>query len=187
MQESTFERATRLLPSGHHKLALNIAVLTLIADQLSKFFVIHVINLPSERSIEFTSWFNLSMVWNPGVSFGFLRGGGPALMIAMTGILTIALAVWWWRTRDRWTIYPLALIIGGSLGNIFDRFRYGAVADFLDFHLDDWHYPAFNLADSAIVLGVVFMLYSGFRKTDDEIASDEIVVEAVPNHDDAAN
>jgi signal peptidase II len=111
--------------------------------------------------IEIWPFHNIVMVWNQGISFGLFadhpQAGNGLLLVALLG-LVIAFAIWMVRTRDIATRFILATIIGGALGNLWDRVRFGAVADFYDFHAFGLHYPAFNIADSLIVLGVIALL-----------------------------
>ena len=112
-------------------------------------------------SITVTKFFNLSMVWNEGISFGLMHGGGWGFLTVMSLGIAAFFFLWMHRTECRTETVALALIVGGALGNAFDRIRFGAVVDFLDFHTNHWHFPAFNLADSAITAGVVLLLIQG--------------------------
>lgn len=149
---------------------LTIALLTLIIDQATKWWLLAL--LAQHRNfIEVTPFFNLVMVWNKGVSFG-LFGSSDAtgqrwFLIALAAAMVLVLLVWLYRTRGSWIAVALGLVIGGAVGNAFDRMVRGAVADFFDFHMFGWHWPAFNIADSAIVVGVAILLVDGlFGNTD---------------------
>lgn len=111
-------------------------------------------------------FFNIVMIWNKGISFGLLGSGGDdgtMILIALTSVITIAFSVWLFFTKHILQTIALVLVIGGAVGNLVDRLRFGAVIDFLDFHAFGWHYPAFNIADSAIVIGVfLLILYTVF-------------------------
>ncbi len=113
------------------------------------------------RVIEVTPFFNLVMGWNYGISFGFLNSA-PALALwllpMVVVIITAALGVWLYRIDRLRPALALGLIIGGAIGNLIDRLRFGAVADFLDFHAFGIHWPAFNAADSAITVGAVVLI-----------------------------
>lgn len=103
---------------------------------------------------------NLVMVWNRGVSFGLFAGTGgqnPYILVGVAGAITAALLVWLARTHDRLLQSALVLIIAGAVANVHDRLRFGAVADFVDLHVAGYHWPAFNLADSCIVVGAVLL------------------------------
>lgn len=111
--------------------------------------------------VEVTSFFNFSMVWNEGVSFGVLSNLGIWPLSILSLLVTAVFAVWLTRANG-WTLaIGLACVIGGAIGNVIDRFRFGAVADFLDFHAFGWHYPSFNVADCAITVGIALVLIDG--------------------------
>lgn len=152
-----------------------VAVPALLADQASKFWVLyHLFDLTGPIragvrvwAIEVTSFFNWVLVWNYGVSFGLLRHHHewmPWLLSALAfGI--IGGLLWWVRTHtDRTTIMAAGAVCGGAIGNVIDRLTYGAVVDFLDFHAFGYHYPAFNVADSCIVVGVMIILLQSWRQ-----------------------
>lgn len=142
------------------RFGLAVAAAILVADQASKWLILDVVMQPP-RNIEVTGFFNIVMVWNSGVSFGMFGEGGEAGRWILSGVaLAIsAFLVNWLRQVDRrLPALAIGLVIGGAIGNIVDRVRFGAVADFLDFHLFGYHWPAFNIADSAIVIGVALLL-----------------------------
>lgn len=145
-----------------------IVAFVFIADRLSKAWLIQQYGTEYHYEIEIARYANLVMVWNEGISFGMLRDYGAAgrwiLVAASTGIV-VALAVWMSRNRDRLVDLALGLVIGGAIGNIYDRLLYGAVLDFIDLHVGWRHWPAFNVADAAITMGVALLLWdSVFRK-----------------------
>lgn len=165
-----------------------IVVALLAADQISKWFMLeHVFRnalglgdpmrfgawlahaperLP-DISITILPFFNLTMVWNFGVSFGLMSGAGLALLIG-TIVITLFFVIWMLHAQNKVEVTALAMIISGAIGNIADRFRFGAVADFLDFYAYGTHFPAFNVADAAISLGVALLiLHSLFLNTKD--------------------
>ena len=114
-----------------------------------------------DQGVEVLPFFNLVLAHNRGVTFGLLASDHPAgrwLLILLTGAVTAGLLVWLVRVQSRLQAAALGLVIGGALGNLVDRLRHGAVTDFLDFHVQGYHWPAFNLADSGIVLGVLLLL-----------------------------
>lgn len=142
------------------ELLLFAAVLAL--DQASKQLVLQAFAAGSGVAV--TPFFNLVLVWNPGVSFGMLTGLGdaqPALLTAVTLAIAAALFVWLWREERRLPRTALVLVLAGAVGNLIDRVRFGAVVDFLDFHWAGYHWPAFNVADSAIVIGAGLLLLDG--------------------------
>ena len=133
----------------------------LVADQASKALLLDLLAANGFRGIELTGFLNLVMVWNEGVSFGLLGGGAEAMRWVLTGLALVisgALAVWLGRTEARLQALAIGLVIGGALGNAIDRVVHGAVADFFDFHVAGWSWPAFNVADSAITVGVGLLL-----------------------------
>jgi len=134
-----------------------LAAAVCAADQASKPWLM---GLVAGGPVEVTPFFNLVMVWNSGVSFGLLQqeGDGRWLLIALAAAIVAGLSVWLWRRPGRRLALALGAVIGGALGNVADRLNYGAVADFFDFHVAGWHWPAFNIADAAIVLGVLGLL-----------------------------
>lgn len=138
-----------------------VAAAVAALDQASKALVLFL--LP-EKPVALLPFFNLTLVWNRGVSFGLLGAGsaaGPYVLSALSFAIIAVLGVW--LRRCAWVPLRIALaaVIGGAAGNVIDRLRFGAVVDFLDFHLAGWHYPAFNVADSAIVLGIAFAVFDG--------------------------
>lgn len=117
--------------------------------------------MPGGRT-EITPYFDLVMAWNTGVSFSMLSSDHdwmPLVLIIMAVALSLVFIVWLLTTNSRWTAFPLALIIAGALSNVWDRTRFGAVVDFLYFHIGKYDWPAFNIADSCIVVGVALLAY----------------------------
>lgn len=146
------------------RLGVVTAFAVLALDQFSKWLVLDVARVP-EHMIEVTPFFNLVMVWNTGVSFGMFAGMHEHQALALTlltSLIALGLCIWLWRARELFMAFALGLIIGGAVGNIIDRVRFGAVADFLDFHAFGWHWPAFNVADAAIVVGVALLCWESF-------------------------
>jgi signal peptidase II len=145
------------------RFGLVTALIVLVLDQILKVAVLDLLD-GGARAIVVTPFFNLVLVWNRGVSFGMLQDLGAILPWALTAIalaVIVGLIVWLSRTGQRLVALGLGLVIGGALGNVVDRARYGAVADFLDFHLAGYHWPAFNLADAAICIGAVILIADG--------------------------
>lgn len=146
------------------RLGLSAAVLVLAADQFSKVYFLDLMQ-QNPAGIAVLPFFNLVMVWNTGVSFGLFQEDSAMRSWTLIGVavaVMIWLLVWMWRAQQRLIALSLGVIIGGAVGNIIDRLRFGAVFDFLDFHAFGWHWPAFNVADSAIVVGVCLLLLEGF-------------------------
>ncbi len=144
--------------------SLTIALIIFILDQWSKFSILQHPELSNYKTIAVTSFFNLVLVFNRGVSFGMFAGQNqPLLLIAIAAIILSILIVWLWGNSSLMVAIGIGFIIGGALGNVVDRILYGAVVDFLDFHINDLHWPAFNIADSFVFIGVVVLcVYSMF-------------------------
>lgn len=144
-------------------LALSGGVVLL--DQLTKYAVVAA--LTGRPPVEVTSFFNLVLVYNRGAAFSFLAGAAGWQRELFTGIALVASVwiVWLLRRHPRQTLFCLALslVLGGAIGNVIDRLMIGAVVDFLDFHAFGWHWPAFNVADSAISCGAALLIWDGFR------------------------
>ncbi len=141
------------------RLGLAVAVVVAAADQLVKWWAVPAL-AALHRGVEVLPFFDLVLVWNRGVSFGLLGGAAlpPWLLAAFAGLVSAGLTVWLARVDGRWAALGIGLVIGGALGNIIDRLRFGAVADFLDFHLGAYHWPAFNVADAAISVGLAVLV-----------------------------
>ena len=141
------------------RVGLAIAASVAVIDQLVKLWIIGWLAEPP-GFVEVLPFFNLVMVWNRGVSFGLLGDAdlAPYLMAGIAGMVVIGLVIWLARVAQRLLAASIGLIIGGALGNIVDRLRLGAVADFVDLHAGGYHWPAFNVADAAITVGVAVML-----------------------------
>ena len=131
-----------------------------ILDQWSKAAIIKAAKsgiIPAK----ILAFFNLVLVWNRGVSFGMfghMQQWGTRLLTGILVLVAVSLSIWLLRTRDWLLALALGCIVGGAAGNIVDRLRFGAVTDFLDFHIDSIHFWSFNVADSAIFIGVVILL-----------------------------
>jgi len=139
---------------------LLVAGLVILFDQVTKWWIITVVMQPP-HVIALTPFFNLVMGWNRGVSFGLFDGNSPLnvwILPLVALAIVIALVVWLRRVRRLWLTLAIGMVIGGALGNVIDRVRFGAVADFLDFHVAGYHWPAFNLADTGISLGVAMLV-----------------------------
>ncbi|MEE8394284.1 MAG: signal peptidase II [Rhodospirillales bacterium] len=138
-----------------------IAAAAVVAlDQATKWWVVENVMQPP-RVIPVTSFFNLVMGWNRGVSFGLFNNSSDinAWIFTVLALLVVAvLMVWIYRVKAMLTALAIGLVIGGALGNVVDRLRFGAVADFLDFHLAGYHWPAFNVADASITVGAVVLV-----------------------------
>ncbi|MBB6254675.1 signal peptidase II [Nitrospirillum iridis] len=139
------------------------AILVLALDQASKAAILDRFTQAGDGVI-LLPFFNLVLVWNHGVSFGlFNQGGatGTVMLIVLALVITAAMAVWMRRASRLIEAVCAGMVIGGALGNVIDRLRLGAVVDFLDFHIAAWHWPAFNVADSGIVVGMLVLVVDG--------------------------
>ena len=142
--------------------ALAISLVVFGIDQLTKAVVLAM--LDEQLPIVVTSFFNLVLVWNTGISFGMLAGLGDRsswVLIGVTILIAAVVVVWLLRETATLPRLALALVLSGAIGNLIDRLRFGAVVDFLDFHLASYHWPAFNVADSAIVIGAGLLVVDG--------------------------
>ena len=146
---------------------LAVAAAAALLDQAGKAAVLAYFEEPgcAAHRLPATSILDLVLTCNPGVSFGmFNHAGLGSLVFSLAAALIIAgLIVWLGRVRTTFLAVSIGMIIGGAIGNLIDRLRFGAVIDFLYFHVGSWYWPAFNLADSAICLGVAAMLLDGMR------------------------
>lgn len=160
---------------------LIVIAVVFFLDQLSKWGVVEHLFRPAvyARPLPFSTWLlspgdligfasvqvtyvlNFVMVWNNGVSFGMLQDMGdmgPVVLSVIAAVVCLGLLVWLYQVNDVIAGLGLSFVIAGSLGNILDRIRFGAVIDFLDFHILDYHWPAFNIADAAICVGVFLII-----------------------------
>lgn len=140
-------------------LVLAVAVLAFGIDQAHKWWMLDVYDIAEKSPVRVTSFLNLVMVWNKGVSYGLFTTHLQEALALMS--LAIVLGLWFWacRTSHPVTAAALGLVIGGALGNAADRLARGAVADFFHFHYQNLSWYVFNLADVAIVVGVALLLY----------------------------
>jgi signal peptidase II len=149
---------------------LILAAVIIVFDQLSKWWVVEKLMRPegvwetpfySPNRLEILPVFDLVMAWNRGVSFGIFNNDGSWNAIALSVLsvaISLGLLAWMKKAQSRLVVLALGGIIGGALGNVIDRIRWGAVADFLDVHVAGHHWPAFNLADSAISVGAALLV-----------------------------
>ena len=143
-------------------LGLSIAAVTVLLDQAHKTWMLYVYDIGAKGPVAVTSFFDLVLVWNQGISYGLLpqqSALGRWGLILFAVFASAALAVWLARLDSRLAAASIGLIIGGAVGNGIDRILYGAVADFFSFHAFGYQWYVFNVADTAIVAGVVGLLY----------------------------
>lgn len=163
-------------------LGLTTAAALFVADQAAKYGITDVLGLDeltSERMI--TSFFNLRFVANRGVSLGLLNAGSDTtrwLLVALTGAIAAGVLVWMLRERNRQDQVALGLVLGGALGNILDRVRFGYVVDFADLHFGDWQpFLVFNVADAAITIGVLVLFARALLVRDKPVPAEHMPVE----------
>jgi lipoprotein signal peptidase len=147
------------------RLGLPIAAGILVADQVSKWWILEVARLPEVGHIPLVAagpfGLDLTMVWNRGVTFGLLSGEGAwnhIILAALAAAIAAFLLRWMARAENRLTAVALGAVVGGAVGNVIDRIRFGAVVDFVDTHAWGWHWYVFNVADAAIVCGVLALV-----------------------------
>jgi len=156
-------------PGGmfHNKMAfawLLMSVVIITLDLWTKALAVESLTL--YRPVELTSWLNMTLAYNYGAAFSFLSDAGGWqrwLFTGLSSVVTLVLIVWLVRlpAPEKRTAAALSLIIGGAVGNLIDRINNGYVVDFIDVYYNSWHFPAFNLADSAITGGVILLLVDG--------------------------
>ena len=145
---------------ARHRGAL-AALLVFLIDRFSKWWIVSTLDLPNRKPVEIFSFLDLNMVWNKGISLGLFQAGDDSvryILIALTSAVSLAIAYWIYRAQSNLVSVALGLVLGGAIGNIWDRFQYGAVADFFHFHIGDWSFYVFNVADAAITLGVLLLI-----------------------------
>ena len=141
-------------------LVAGLGALVLALDQIGKVWVLGALSAV-RPAIEATPFLNIVLVWNRGISFGLFNRDSdwqPWLLVGLTLVIVAGLTIWLRTVRDRWTTIAIGLIAGGATGNAIDRVRFGAVVDFVDFHVGGWHFATFNVADAAITCGVAIVL-----------------------------
>ena len=147
--------------------SLAIATLVLLLDQLSKWSALSNLKLGiTEEVLPFMNWL---LLLNPGAAFSFLAqsSGWQRWFFTILGLAASLYILWLLRKNqsDKILSWALSLILGGALGNVLDRIMFGAVVDFIDLHYGNWHWPAFNIADSAISIGAALIVFSDLRKS----------------------
>ncbi|MBA3057366.1 MAG: lipoprotein signal peptidase [Gammaproteobacteria bacterium] len=139
---------------------LGLATIILMADQFTKVMILGFYQLGDSTYV--TSFFNVVRVHNSGAAFSFLAGAGgwQRWFFTVIGVLAAGLILWLLKSHSGQKLFAFAMacILGGAVGNVIDRVLYGYVVDFLDFHWGTWHFPAFNVADSAITIGAACLI-----------------------------
>ncbi len=153
-----------------------IATIVAVLDLASKRLIFTILDQQQilQPEIKISDFFSLVMVWNRGVSFGMFNSiENPQIILSiLQGGIAIFLCFWLYNNSKKHFTIALGLIIGGAFGNVIDRIIHGAVADFLDFHIANYHWPAFNLADSCVFIGVAILLFDEilFNKKNEKIS-----------------
>jgi lipoprotein signal peptidase len=164
---------------GFMPLGVIAGLIVLVADQLSKWWILNGIDLPDLRQVVLLPVLNLTMVWNRGVTFGMLNGlgnWGHVLLTVLALGVVVALGFWLRRAESKTVAVAIGSIAGGAIGNVIDRVRFGAVVDFIHAHVEtrwgDYSWYVFNVADAAIVCGVAALIiesqFSKRRQTADQ-------------------
>jgi signal peptidase II len=155
--------------NSHLRPGIIAAIVVLALDQASKLWLLFVFDIAHRGVVKVTPFFDLWLAWNVGISFGWFQNDSQiaqTALIVIKAVAVIVLAIWMARSRTPIATLGLGLIIGGAVGNGIDRFAYGAVVDFVLFHLqiggNTYNWYVFNLADVAIVAGVAALLYDSF-------------------------
>jgi len=148
---------------------LRLSALILFLDQGTKILAEYYLEL--YRQVEILPFMNLTLMQNEGAAFSFLADAGGWqrwFFVVLTVVITVFLLRWLRSLSEdeRWLAIAIALIIGGAIGNLIDRVQYGYVIDFLDFHALGWHWPAFNIADSAIFIGATIVVWDAIFGSD---------------------
>lgn len=150
----------------HALLGYIVAAIIVVVDQISKYWIITLLQLPQRGVIELLPILNFQWVENRGVSLGMLTASSDTqrwLLVALTGAISVGVAIWIWREKRTQDVLALGLVLGGAIGNLSDRARYGYVADFIDLHFGDFQpFLVFNVADAAITIGVVILVLRAF-------------------------
>lgn len=148
-----------------------LTILFLVIDQVTKHLA--VAHIQPYETIEVMPFFNLVIRYNPGAAFSFLANeDGWQVIFFSTVSIVVSLGILYWMytipAKSRWLACALAFILAGALGNLYDRLTLGEVVDFIDWYYGEYHWPAFNIADSVIMLGAVMMVIDGFLNTEEK-------------------
>ncbi len=152
---------------NRYTILLTVGLSTLIIDQISKAYIIHYMDL-HQSIVIIPNFFSFTFIKNPGAAFGFLSDAGETFrlyfFVSASILAMIFLGSFFYKTpsQDRWTLTALSLVMGGAVGNLLDRIQMGEVTDFLDFYIGAHHWPAFNMADSGISVGMGLLLFQLF-------------------------
>lgn len=152
--------------SPARRLGVIVVLVVFLADQALKLWLLFGLRLAETGPFAVTPFMDIVLAWNRGISYGLFQQGtdiGRWALVVISFVAAVWLGRWMWREQRPLTIVSLALIVGGALGNGLDRAVYGAVVDFVHLHYGSFSWYIFNIADAAIVVGVVGLLYESFR------------------------
>lgn len=147
------------------RLGLSAGLVTLILDQATKLYLLNIFDLPLREPVRLAPFLDLMVVWNRGISYGLFQQQtdlGRWILVLVSVLVATGLSLWLRKASGRLLAISLGLVAGGAIGNAVDRLAYGAVFDFVHFHVGAWSWYVFNVADAAIVAGVVGLLYDSF-------------------------
>lgn len=153
-----------------------VTVIAFLIDRLSKWWFIDVFEITSKGVVEILPIFDVVMVWNRGVSFGFLSASddfGRWALVAMNLVIVAVLIYWLRSAKNILVSAAIGLVIGGAFGNIYDRVKFGAVADFFQFHWQEWYFAVFNVADSFIFINTILLILNSTFGNDAESENDK--------------
>lgn len=168
-------RDVEAAPGPLRAFGIGLALFVFVLDQIVKYWIIDGVGLRERGFVDVAPFFNLTWVENRGVSMGMLTADGDVgrwLLVALTAAISAAVAAWLWRERNRLDVTALGLVLGGAIGNIVDRIRFGYVVDFLHFFWGEWHFYVFNVADAAITIGVILLLLRAVLRGDGRAKSE---------------
>lgn len=166
---TVLRREVEVEPGPLRAIGYGLAFAIFVLDQMVKYWIIEFVRLHERGFIDIAPFFNLTWVENRGVSMGMLTADGDLgrwLLVALTAAISAGVALWLWRERNRLDVVALGLVLGGAIGNIVDRIRFGYVVDFLHFFWGEWHFYVFNVADAAITVGVILLLSRAVLRSD---------------------
>lgn len=159
--------AVRVADTRYFRLGMVLAAVILVADQATKLWLVNVLGLKLGQSVDILPVLSLTRVHNYGISLGMLQAGSEIArwgLVALTAGISIWLLRWLTRADRGYVALAVGLILGGAVGNIIDRVAYGYVVDFIHAHLSGWSFYVFNIADSAITIGVALLILNSLRR-----------------------
>ncbi len=184
--QSVQKESASIIVTKPARLSIIVALATLALDQASKLYLLFVFDLFLHEPVALGPFVELIVVWNRGISYGLLQQDtdlGRWLLTIFSIAVAIGLAVWMLRTPHRLLAASLALIVGGAIGNAIDRIAYGAVFDFVHVHVGTFSWYVFNIADAAIVAGVIGLVYDSFVLEGRRVKRDPSSGTAEPPHE----